>query len=289
FAARGAEWGEGRNSNPVPTHLVERAARPLPPARPPLQQLRGLALAFVAEIRAQQVGHLPAVPHLLGHHAHQGEQVVVGGRVLEQVALLLHRCELGIALVHDEVEQGVADALVGDVHHAGPLALSFVMAELDVRHVLVPELRFELELADLALRQADRVLPVAEVVDPFVEVVQLANHQRLPLASEAPTAMRARASGLAIDPFCWAISQSSIAASERTSLAYSASLARRTAPGGWPAHSSARRRASIASCACGTTRSNRPRTSASTADTMRALHTSSSALDVPTRRRRNKP
>src|SRR5256712_12521050 len=163
-----------------------------------------------------------------------------------------------------------------------------IVPEHDVRHVLVHELRLELELANLALRQADRILPVAEVVDPFVEVVQLADHQRLLFASEAPSARRSRASGLANNSFCWAISQSSRAASERTSLAYSASLARRTAPGGWPAPSSARRRASIASCACGTTRSNRPRTSASTADTRRALHTSSSALDGPTSRGRKK-
>src|SRR3989454_12842237 len=99
-------------------------------AGPPLQQLGGLALPLVAEVGAQQIRHLPAVPHLLGHHAHEREQVVIGGRVLEQVALLLHRRELGIALVDDEVEQCVADALVGDVHHGGPLALTFVVPEL---------------------------------------------------------------------------------------------------------------------------------------------------------------
>src|SRR5258707_1356193 len=91
------------------------------------------------------------------------------------------------------------------------------MAELDVGHLLLPELRLELEFADLALGQADRVLPVAEVVDPFVEVVQLADHQRLLLASDAP-AMRRRASGVANSSFCCVISRSSMAASELASL-----------------------------------------------------------------------
>src|SRR5207244_3842945 len=111
-------------------------------------------------------------------------------------ALLLDRCEFRVPLIHDEIEQRVADALVGDMHHGRPLALALVMAELDVRHVLVTELGLELERADLVLGQADRVLPVAEVVDPFVEVVELANHQRLLLASDAPApSMRSRASG----------------------------------------------------------------------------------------------
>ena len=97
--------------------------------------------------------------------------------MLQQRPLLLDRRELGVTLVDDQVEQGVPDPLVGDVHHAGPLALAFVVPELDVRHFLVSELRLELEVAELSLGKTDRILPIAEVVDPLIEVVELANHQ----------------------------------------------------------------------------------------------------------------
>src|SRR5437667_187621 len=56
-------------------------------------------------------------------------------------------------------------------------------------------------------------------------------------------------------------------ASELASLRYNASLARRTAPGGWPAHCSARERAAAGRSACGTTSSNSPMASASPAGT----------------------
>src|SRR6266853_1746571 len=236
---------------------------------------------------AQQIRHLPAVAHFLGHDTHQRQQIIVRRGVRQQAALLLHRSELGVALVHDQIQERVADALVGDVHHRGPFALALVMAELDVGHFLLPEFRLEIELADLALRQPDRILPVAEVVDPFVEVVQLADHQRLLLAGNAP-AMRWRASGVANSSVCCISSRSSMPASELASLLYNASLARRTAPDGWAAHCSARARVAAGRAACGTTRSTSPSASASAAGTMRALQTSSSALDGPTRRGRKK-
>src|SRR2546429_619654 len=271
---------------------VERPQQSLALVGAPLQQVRRLALALVAEVAAQEVRHLPAMPHLLGHHAHQCQQIVVRWGMSKEVALLLHRGELRIALVHDQVQERVADALVGDVHHRGPLALALIVTELDVGHVLLPELRLELEGAQIALRQTDAVLPVAEIVDPLVEVVQLAYHQSLLFAIDAPPAMRARTSGVANSSFCCVISRSSTAsrAPPPASLRYSAALARRTALGGWAAQAAASARASDASRAWGTTRSNRPRSSASAAGTMRALHTSSSALDVPTRRgRKNVP
>src|SRR6059058_93233 len=237
---------------------------------------------------AQQVRHLPAMAHFLGHHAHQRQQIVVGGGVREQVALLLHRRELRVALVHDQVQERVPDPLVGDVHHRRPFALTLVMAELDVRYFLLPELRLELETADFPLRQTDRILPEAEIVYPFIEVAELPDHQRLLLAGDAP-AMRWRASGVANSSVCCAISRSSMRASELASLRYNASLARRTAPGGWAAHCSARERVAAGRSACGTTRSRSPSASASAAGTMRALQTSSSALDGPTRGRKKLP
>src|SRR2546421_10658893 len=241
----------GEEVEPVVDQLVERPQQSLALVGASLQQLRRLALPLVAEVAAQEVRHLPAVPHLLGHHAHQRQQIVVRRGMGEQVALLLHRGELRIALVHDQVQQRIADALVGDVHYRGPLALALIVTELDVGHVLLPELRLELEGAQIALRQTDPVLPVAEVVDPLVEVAQLAYHQPLLFAIDAPPAMRARTSGVANSSFWCVISRSSIASSTAVSLPYSAALTRRTALSGSPAQASARARASNESRAGG--------------------------------------
>src|SRR5919197_601700 len=116
------------------------------------------------------------MPHLLGHHALQRQEVVIGRRVVQQVALLLDRGEFGVALIDDQIEQRVADALIGNVHHRRPLALAFVVAELYVRHLRIAELRLELERAQRALGQPNRVLPVFEIVNPVVEVVKFADH-----------------------------------------------------------------------------------------------------------------
>src|SRR5207247_3097878 len=186
-----------------------------------------------------------ALAQFLGHRAHPGQQIVVGRSVREQVALLLHRGELRVALVHDQVQERFPDPLVGDVHHRRPFALTLVMAELDVRYFLLPELRLELETADFPLRQTDRILPEAEIVDPFIEVAELPDHQRLLLAGDAP-AMPWRASGVAHSSVWCACSMYSMRASELASLLYTASLARRTAPGGWAAHCSARERVASA-------------------------------------------
>src|SRR4029077_3650951 len=235
-AAPSDELGVGKEVEPVVHELVEGAEQPFPLVGPALEQLGRLALAFVPEVRAEQVGHLPPVPHLLGHHAHQREQIIVRGRVCQEVALLLDGRELGVALIDDEVQERVADALIGDVHHRWPLPLALVMAELDVRYFLLAEFGLELEAPDLALWQADRVLPVAEVVNPFIEVVELANHQRLLLASDAPS-MRSRAPREMKSSVCCLISRSSAAPRDPASLRYSASLARRMAPAGCSAHS----------------------------------------------------
>src|SRR5262245_38602281 len=163
-------------------------------------------------MRAQQVAHLPAVPHFLDHHALQGQEVVVRRRVLEQVALLFHGGELGVSLVDDQIQQGITNALVGDVHHGRPFPLAAVMAGLDVRSLRLTELGVELEFPQRSGWQADRILPVAEVVDPVIEVVELPDHsQRLRVASDA--SMRWRASGVANSSCCMAISWSSISSS----------------------------------------------------------------------------
>src|SRR5207245_1718979 len=214
----------------------------------------------------------------------QRQQIVVRRSVGEQIALLLHRSELRVALVDDEVQERVTDPLVGDVHHGGPLALTSIVTELDVGHVLLPELRLELEAEQINMGQTDADLTVAVVVDPLDEVADLPYHQPLLFAIDAPPAMRSRTSGMANSSFCCAISWSSTASKAPPALRYSAAFARRTAPGGWAAQASASARASDASREWSTTRSNRPNPSASTAGTMPALHASSRASAGPTSR-----
>ena len=113
--------------------------------------------------------------HLLRHDAIDREQVVVARRVLEERALLLHRGELGVALIDDQRLQRVADALIGDVHHRRPLALALVVAELDLVDLQVAELHVELVVLELLRVEADVILPEPEQVDPVIEVADLCN------------------------------------------------------------------------------------------------------------------
>jgi len=59
---------------PVVHDLVEGAEQPFTFVSAPLEQLGGFAFALVAEMRAQQVGHLPTVPHLFGHDTLQRQR-----------------------------------------------------------------------------------------------------------------------------------------------------------------------------------------------------------------------
>ena len=80
-----------------------------------LEELARLDLPGLAEVVDEQVAHLPAVAHLLDHDPAGAVGVVVRRRALEEVALLLDRGELGVALVDDEVAESVADRLLGDL------------------------------------------------------------------------------------------------------------------------------------------------------------------------------
>src|SRR2546426_777187 len=280
--------GPMRRGGIVVPKQVERGRDPL--VEKPLDRL-GRHLAGLHDAQQPVVPRAEMEGLFLEHRAHGARQRIERGhRQHLQLELPVPVDELGVG---EEVEPGGDDlvegaeqplALVGAaLEQLRGLALSLVA---EVRHLRVPELGVELEVAELTLGQADRVLPVAEVIDPVVEVVQLADHQWLLWARDVP--MRRCASGVANSSICCASSSSSIAASGRCSLRYSASLARRTASGGWLAHSRASARASACSRSCGTTRSNSPSASASAAGTMRALHTSSSAVDGPTSRGRKK-
>ena len=117
----------------------------------------------------EEVAHLPAVPHLLDHDPADAVGVVVGGGGLEQVPLLLDGGELGVALVDDEVQERVADLLLGDLRDPLPLPVPGEVAELDLVRLQVPVLRLELVVGKSGQTKVDVLLPGAESVDPVVE------------------------------------------------------------------------------------------------------------------------
>ena len=97
------------------------------PGVPP-QQLLGLLAAVPAEVGVQQVHHRPQVPALLDVDLEQVAQVVQARRGGAEVALLLDRGGLGVALDDDQPPQ-VAAVLAG---HLLPGGLALVLAERDL-------------------------------------------------------------------------------------------------------------------------------------------------------------
>ena len=138
------ELGVGEEVDPVVHVHVEGAEQAVVLPGAPLEQLARLDLARLAEVVDEQVAHLPAVAHLLDHDPADALGVVVGGRGLEQVALLLDGGEFGVALVDDQVQEGVADGLVGDLGDPLPLLLPREVAELDLVGLQVSVLGLEL-------------------------------------------------------------------------------------------------------------------------------------------------
>ena len=101
------EVGEHEERQPVRRLLVERAedARVVGVARVALEHLVGLVAAVTPEVAVQQVHHRPQVPALLDVDLEQVAQVVEARRGEAQVALLLHRGRLGVALDDDQAAQ----------------------------------------------------------------------------------------------------------------------------------------------------------------------------------------
>src|SRR5215510_6696536 len=131
---------------PVRCLLVEGAedARLVAVARAALQERLGLLAAVPAEVGIEQVDHRPEVAALLDVDLEQVAQVVERGTGGAEVALLLDRGGLGIALGDDEPAQDAA-VLAGDVLPAG---CAEVIAEPD----RAPGFRFGEEQAPAVLR-----------------------------------------------------------------------------------------------------------------------------------------
>src|SRR5260221_10155441 len=79
---------------------------------------------------------MPAVARLLSHVAREADAVVLGRRAIEDLACLLDRAHLRIALPDDEPEELVLDLACGNVGDALPAGVAGVAAEADLgRHV----------------------------------------------------------------------------------------------------------------------------------------------------------
>ena len=101
------EIGEHEERQPVRRRLVEGAehARAIGVAGAAAQQIVGLLAAVAAEIFLQQIDHRPEMAAFLDIDLEQVAQVVERGRGLAEMALLLDRGRLGVALDHDQAAQ----------------------------------------------------------------------------------------------------------------------------------------------------------------------------------------
>ena len=123
------EEREHEERQPVRRRLVERAehARRIRAAGAAAQQLVGLLAAVAAEILVQDVDHRPEVTALLDVDLEQVAHVVERGRGLAEMALLLDRGRLGVALDHHQAAQhGAVFA-----RHLLPRRLAEMLAERD--------------------------------------------------------------------------------------------------------------------------------------------------------------
>jgi hypothetical protein len=93
-----------------------------------LEQGFGFFTAVAAEVLVQQVDHGPQVAAFLDVDLEEVAQVVHDWGREAQVALLLHRCGLGVALRHDDAAQ-VGAVLAG---HVLPGLFALVVAEMDL-------------------------------------------------------------------------------------------------------------------------------------------------------------
>ena len=101
------ERREHEERQPVGRRLVEGAehARLVVVARAPLQQLLGLLAPVAAEIFVQEIDHCPEMPPFLDIDLEEVAHVVERGRGLAEMALLLDRSRLSIALDDDQAAQ----------------------------------------------------------------------------------------------------------------------------------------------------------------------------------------
>src|SRR5713101_3799480 len=163
------EVGVGEEVEPVVDVDIECAQQAFIFKSTALQHFLRFDFSRRAEEIDEQGAHLPAVTHLFDHHAGQGATVPVGGRNFEQVALLLNRGKLGVALVDDHVHERVAHLLSGYLPQVLPLTASFEGSKLNVVGFDRAVESVEVKRRDVILIDADLLAPVVEQTDPVAE------------------------------------------------------------------------------------------------------------------------
>src|SRR6266849_3077705 len=169
FAVAIDEIGVDEKVEPVVDVLIEGAEEALLIEGAALQHFLGFDAAAVPEVVHQEMAHLPAVAHFFGDDAAEGLAVVFAGRGFEEAALLLDGGEFGVALIDDEVEQGVAHALVGYADDLFPFGTALVGAKFDFIRAGGPEFGVKFVLGDFGVVHADVFLPDTEEVNPVIE------------------------------------------------------------------------------------------------------------------------
>ena len=128
------EVGEHEEAQPVRRLFIEglQNARVVLLAGTTLQQRFAFLAAVAAEVLVQQVDHGPQVPAFFDIDLEQVAQVVLAGAGQAQMALLLDRGRLGVALRHDDAAQ-VGAVFAGDVL---PGVFALVVAKVDLAILL---------------------------------------------------------------------------------------------------------------------------------------------------------
>ena len=124
------EEGEHEERQPVGRLLVERGQDPrvVGVARAALEQRLGFLAPVAAEVGVQQIHHGPQVAAFLDVDLEQVAQVVERRAGESEVALLLDRRRLGVALGDDDAAQGRAVL----ARHVLPRGVALVHAEVDL-------------------------------------------------------------------------------------------------------------------------------------------------------------
>src|SRR6185437_8611103 len=163
------EIGVREEIEPVADFLIEGAEEAARFKGAALEHFLRLDAAAVAEMVDEEVAHLPAVAHFLGDHAAEGFAVVLAGRMLEEAALLFDGGKLRIALIDDQIEQAIANALIGNFQNAAPLWAAFERTEFDLVRARGTELGGKLVIFDFGIVHTDVVAPDSKQVHPIVE------------------------------------------------------------------------------------------------------------------------
>src|SRR5262245_12443780 len=130
-------------------------------------------------MRYQQVAHLVAMTHLLRHDPGQATQVILAGSGVVQMALLLHRGKLRIALVDNVVEESITDTLIGDVAHGLPAACPSIIPKGNLLACQVAVFGVKGKASHMLVVQTNVILPGAKCCDPVIKGVNSYSHDLL--------------------------------------------------------------------------------------------------------------